>query len=140
MDRDGRVKAWLHPDLSRCLPAGSLPDQAGARREEGLEARMVEEVVKMVEENTARDHEPGVSVAEYMRRNQRGRGIGFQQAKQEVVAYAEEFHAEIPNYFESVVGIFDEAGDEDEDQSTHPPPPFLKNDHENHEGQLHEVV
>jgi hypothetical protein len=55
MDRDGRVKAWLHADLSRCLPAGCLPEQTAHRREEALEARMVDEIVQMVEENTARD-------------------------------------------------------------------------------------
>lgn len=36
MDRDGRVKAWLHADLSRCLPAGTMPEQTVHRREEAL--------------------------------------------------------------------------------------------------------
>lgn len=55
MDRDGRVKTWLHADLSRCLPAGCLPEKTVNSREEALEARMVDEIVQMVEENTARD-------------------------------------------------------------------------------------
>lgn len=36
MDRDGRVKAWLHPDLSCCLPAGYSPGQTSFRRDETL--------------------------------------------------------------------------------------------------------
>ena len=60
---------------------------------------MVDEIVQMVEENTARDQEPGVSIREYLWRNQRGRTMTFRQAKVEVLAYAEQFLAEIPNYF-----------------------------------------
>lgn len=90
---------------------------------------MVDEIVQMVEENTARDQEPGVSVREYLWRNQRGRTMTFRQAKVEVLAYAEQFHAEIPNYFESVVGIFDEAAEEEEGSSAQPPS-FLKNERE----------
>jgi hypothetical protein len=145
MDRDGRVKAWLHPDLSKCLPVGCAPGEDGLRREEALEGRMVEEIVRMVEENTARDGDQGVTVTEYMRRNQRGRGMTFKQAKLEVVSYAEEFQTEIPNYFESVVGIFDEEASEKDEPSAQPPP-FLKNDKEsdiqdgNTAGFNHEVI
>lgn len=53
MDKDGRVKTWLHSDLSRCHPSGrSLDELHGYRKEEALETKMVDEIVKMVEENT----------------------------------------------------------------------------------------
>lgn len=45
MDRDGRVKAWLNPDLSRCLPGAPSEN---ARKDDSLEARMVDEIVRMV--------------------------------------------------------------------------------------------
>lgn len=33
--------------------------------------------------------------------------LGFMEAKQELIKYAQAYDADIPNYFESVIGIFD---------------------------------
>lgn len=69
---------------------------------------MVDEIVRLVEENTSQDVEPGMSVLDFIRHNHKGKALSFKLIKQEIINYAQKYDAEIPNYFESVIGIFDE--------------------------------
>lgn len=55
-----------------------------------------------------------MTVTNFIRLNHRGKGLTFKQAKQEIINYAERYQAEIPNYFESVIGIFDEKHSEND--------------------------
>ena len=117
MDKDGRVKVWLHPELSQCHPSGrSLDEINGYRREDMLEAKMVDEIVRLIEDNTSQDVEPGMSVMDFIRHNHKGKGLSFKTIKQEIINYAQKYDAEIPNYFESVIGIFDEEEGTDNDE------------------------
>lgn len=68
---------------------------------------MVDEIVRLIEDNTSQDVEPGMSVLDYIRQNHKGKGLSFKMIKQEIINYAQRYDAEIPNYFESVIGIFD---------------------------------
>lgn len=49
-----------------------------------------------------------MSVSDFIRQNHKGKGLSFKMIKQEIINYAQRYDAEIPNYFESVIGIFDE--------------------------------
>lgn len=105
MDKDGRVKAWLNADLSRCTTVGEERESKNRVKDRG-EERMVEEIIQMVEANTAEDTGVGMTVTNFIKLNYRGKGLTFKQAKQEILHYADRYQAEIPNYFESVIGIF----------------------------------
>lgn len=49
-----------------------------------------------------------MTVTDFIRHNHKGKGLNFKSAKQEIIAYAETYNADIPNFFESVIGIFDD--------------------------------
>lgn len=123
MDRDGQVKVWLNPDLSKSHPYGlTYSDEASSNRQtDRLEEQMVNEIVKIVELNTVDDIDATMTFEEYLKEVHKGRGLDFQIAKQELLNYATQEQTEIPNYFESVIGIF-EDGEEygaEEDEGSH---------------------
>lgn len=103
MDKDGRVKVWMNSDLSKCFT--SEPKDC---RSVELEEKMVEEVVALVESNTTESIEADMTVSAFLRMRNRNKGLSFKQAKQEISKYAERYNVEIPNFFESVIGIFDD--------------------------------
>jgi hypothetical protein len=96
---------------------------------------MVDEIVRIIEENTAKDIEPDLSVSDFIRCNHKGKPLNFKLIKQEIINYAQNYDAEIPNYFESVIGIFDENGTENDEQSAQQlmQPPYFNNDKSNDE-------
>lgn len=55
-----------------------------------------------------------MTVTNFIRLNNRAKGLTFKQAKQEVLSYADRYQTEIPNYFESVIGIFDDKPSEND--------------------------
>jgi hypothetical protein len=70
---------------------------------------MVNEIVKIIELNTVDDIDATMTFEEYLRQTHKGRGLDFQNAKSELLNYAAQEQTEIPNYFESVIGIFDDG-------------------------------
>lgn len=69
---------------------------------------MVDEIVKMIEENTTEEIEAEMGVSDYIRMKHKGKGLGFKKCKEEIINYAQKYQVNIPNYFESVIGIFDD--------------------------------
>lgn len=58
MDKDGRVKVWLNPDLSKCHPMGSpFGDPSHNHKSERLETQMVDEIISIIETNTCHETE-----------------------------------------------------------------------------------
>jgi hypothetical protein len=55
-----------------------------------------------------------MTVTDFIKLNQRGKGLTFKQTKQDIISYAERYQADIPNYFESVIGIFDEKNSQND--------------------------
>lgn len=49
-----------------------------------------------------------MTVSAFLQMRNRNKGLSFKQAKQEISNYAEKYNVEIPNFFESVIGIFDD--------------------------------
>ena len=109
MDHDGRVKAWLNANLSKCHPVGAtFAEEIGNyRKNDRLEAQMVDEIIRIIDQNTTSEMDPDISFEEYISRKYPPQTIGFLVAKQEVSNYADQYKVEIPHYFESVIGIFD---------------------------------
>jgi hypothetical protein len=53
MDKDGKVKVWLNSDLSKCWPVyRASQDPESENRSAADEHRMVEEILRLVEENS----------------------------------------------------------------------------------------
>lgn len=121
MDREGRVKVWLNPDLSKCHSFGSsfTDDLTNLRQSERLEEQMVSEIIAVIEANTTEEIEPSMTFSDFLRHAYKGRGISFRQAKQELIKYAKKYETDIPNFFESVIGIFDEATENQSNPHTH---------------------
>lgn len=118
MDKDGRVKVWLNSDLSKCFT--SQPKDCHSAE---FEEKMVDEVVRLVEENTTESIEADMTVTAFLRMRNKNKGLGFKQAKQEVSKYAEKYGVEIPNFFESVIGIFDDCDNEENSRIEERPSP-----------------
>jgi hypothetical protein len=70
--------------------------------------------VKIIETNTTEDIEPDETFTEFIWHYHKSKGLGFKLMKQEVINYAQKYNTDIPNYFDSVIGIFDEAQENDE--------------------------
>lgn len=70
--------------------------------------------MKIIETNTTDDIEPSETFTEFIWHNHKSKGLGFKFMKQEVINYAQKHNTDIPNYFDSVIGIFDEAQENDE--------------------------
>lgn len=78
------------------------------------------EIIEMVEKNTAEEIEANMTFTQHLRMIYKDRKIGFKQAKQEIIAYARKNEVEIPNYFESVMGMFiEEKPSEIEERDGH---------------------
>ena len=78
------------------------------------------EIIEMVEKNTAEEIEANMTFTQHLRMTYKDRKIGFKQAKQEIIAYARKNEVEIPNYFESVMGMFiEEKPSEIEERDGH---------------------
>lgn len=60
---------------------------------------MVDEIIRIVEENTTEDIEASMTVTDFIRQNHKGKGLNFKSAKQEIITYAENYNADIPNFF-----------------------------------------
>lgn len=126
MDKDGRVKVWLNSDLSMCY-TGEEKDCRSAE----LEEKMVEEVVALVERNTTESIEADMTVTAFLRLRNRNKGVSFKQAKQEISNYAEKYSVVIPNFFESVIGIFDDDNEENSRIEERPSPQFHSSEERN---------
>lgn len=63
--------------------------------------------MKIIETNTTEDIEPSETLTEFIWHNHKSRGLGFKLMKQEVINYAQKYGTDIPNYFDSVIGIFE---------------------------------
>lgn len=72
MDKDGRVKVWLSSDLAKCFTG-----EGKERRSVEFEEKMVDEVVRLVEENTTEGIEADMTLTAYLRMRNRSKGLGF---------------------------------------------------------------
>ena len=55
-------------------------------------------------------------LSDYITLRHNGKGLGFKKCREEIMSDAQKYQVNIPNYFESVIGIFDDEV-EDNDKS-----------------------
>lgn len=72
----------------------------------------------MVERNTSEQIEASMTFTQHLWHIFKGKKPTFKQAKQEVLNYARKNNTQIPNYFESVMEIFEEERQSDLDEAT----------------------
>jgi hypothetical protein len=108
IDRDGKVKVWLNPDLSRGSSIDHDQEVSSDERNIQIEEKMVEEVIKLVENNSADEPELEMSFYEYFKRNHKNSRASFREAKVSIYNYAKRYGIDIPHYFESVINLLEE--------------------------------
>jgi hypothetical protein len=75
----------------------------------------------MIEKNTSDEIEADTTFSQHLWLVYKGRKVTFRAAKQEIINYARKNNAHIPNYFESIMALFEEEAPSEVDEPLPPP-------------------
>lgn len=106
IDDAGNLKVWLNRDLSKNYPEEWEIEPTNQSADEN-EEDMVSQIVAVVARNSDTELEPSPSFIKFYENNRMHRKIGFDEALQLVEEYTDNNGSEIPNYFTSVVEVYE---------------------------------
>jgi hypothetical protein len=110
IDEGGEVRVWLNEDLSKNFPE-EWEIEPRFRLEDEEEQEMVMQIVEVVARNSDHDEEPKPTFEECFKKRKQAKRMGFKETIMLIEEFAVKNGSEIPNYFTSVVGVY-----QDQDQ------------------------